>query len=1060
MRTCQSALVLSLVVLLCAFRCAGQPSQTTAPRDKAQTSVEQHLLMVAATGNATSQAVAGASKPSVPSKSETGKEPATGTQPAANDKIASTSKVKTPPCCKKPDVSIPPVPPAPKSTTAVYQRDLPRCVNAASFAKDFSSLFPEVKAIKQVGVERVLFFLDTTKGKDGKKPDLSGVEKEIDEVVKSLAENCPAIGVTYFLYPPMSETEEHCPSNQEVSESASKSRNEFGNSGKLLAQAGSTPGAISTQDGCIDSDEYSAWPVLTPATLDQWKAAIPGVVAILPTVNGQLLFVIKNTPDLGDPSRSRNMEDVKRQIKALVDREYAQVPEPFVVSLPPGINNGSTIAKALDGLVHNARITAGNDSRIVVTPVRGDSSGSRRDALRQEIQGLVNDLAVPTNSYSPDVTGQMTRLFYLRDNKATAAVLNDALPDVTAAPVGTDSIMLSAAIPGAEKGLRAPGYGDAEKNREALKAGRRLIAQMDQPHAQVSLFAWSLQLSRKEPNEAKARKKEQLSDKSLQLIHSIATQFNELVSQSVNSGWQFLREKVNFAGPSYFDPVFATYLRGRVVLTGEQSSFESGQLGLSTEVICCGQNTKLEYGLGFDKLFTDLSPNLMNMLLVVSASRNPYKTANCLINRMERNGPQGGTTSTDDCTWDAMAGDAESAWKASCQASDQAQYAAQEKLSQTPKGFQMECTRNLLRQLFAAEGGAGPNPDLGRFRAAVADFLFQYKLMIQYTNDFDPYLEPASAAKLDTQLVDFVDAFESDLAVLNFKLRDDVANSLNSLKPVNKSESYDYSGIVSVKVVAGNAAIVDSTAQNYFPATPPNTLASFANALSTAEQGQPKILTGNLSADAVTGALAGLAQVTPPKQTVSIGRELDMTVTPYTLSAATGAELDVEVTAKDNGVNVVGATPTGTNTTVDDLSSRVSNHYIKSHVRLQSLKLFELSSLDSTLARGKTPWKLIDPYLEIPAISELVRIPRHPDLIRQRSVVFLSAVVVPTAADLAATPLDVDAYRQPTSRTGKHLHSIAPELLEEVMDYHKRVLECISAAATDTEGNVTGCPAL
>jgi len=92
-------------------------------------------------------------------------------------------------------------------------------------------------------------------------------------------------------------------------------------------------------------------------------------------------------------------------------------------------------------------------------------------------------------------------------------------------------------------------------------------------------------------------------------------------------------------------------------------------------------------------------------------------------------------------------------------------------------------------------------------------------------------------------------------------------------------------------------------------------------------------------------------------------------------------------------------------------------------------------------------------------------VPRHPDLIRQRSIVFLSAVVVPTAADLAATPLDEDKYtsglEDPSTPVTAHiLHKISPELLIEVADYHRRVLACLAKSTTDSQGVVQGCVSL
>jgi hypothetical protein len=697
----------------------------------------------------------------------------------------------------------------------------------------------------------------------------------------------------------------------------------------------------------------------------------------------------------------------------------------------------------LNNKVRNATVAASDNARLVVTPAPADDQSS---TLCAEIQPLVDQLAAPPNGYSAPVISQVTRLFYFRDGAKAAAALQSVLPDLTVTAVGNDAILLSAAIP--ENSINTTSQ---DRTRKALQQGKRITAQLDQPHAQVSLYAWSLQLSDKEQTKAKACPKNVKDDREnrLQIINSIGALFNELVSSSVGAGWGYLRGLVQ-SKPGNFDPIFAGYLRGRVRVTQGRGDF-------STNVTyCCASEPNvpppsLKYGLGFDNLFSDLSPNLMNMLLVVSATSNPADTANCLIDRIE------GTTAAPSgtCYGKPKAVQDKTKWHNACQASDQDGYVPD---AEGHEHFQMECTRDLLNSLFRAKDGE-TNPGLGRFRATVADFLFQYKTMTEYPDEFDPYLEPYSASKLDAQLVEFVDAFESDLAVLNFTLRDRVAEALKTAS--KEGESYDYSGIVSIKVVAGQEALVESKAQNYFPATPPSTLADFAKALSTAESSEPAILTGNLPANAATLALAGLAQLTPPKQTVSIGRELDMTVTPYTLSAANGAELDIDITAKDNGASVVAANSTGGGTPPDDLASRIAAHHVKSHVRLQSLKLFELSSLDSTLARSKEPWKPFDPYLELPIVGDLVRRPRHPDVIRQRGVVFISAVVVPTAADLAATPIEEDFFAaNPPARFGHTVHSllgVSQDLPETVMRYHASMLRCLAATTTTSDGTASGC---
>jgi hypothetical protein len=342
-------------------------------------------------------------------------------------------------------------------------------------------------------------------------------------------------------------------------------------------------------------------------------------------------------------------------------------------------------------------------------------------------------------------------------------------------------------------------------------------------------------------------------------------------------------------------------------------------------------------------------------------------------------------------------------------------------------------------------------------RAAVADFLFQNKLMVEYPDEFDSYLEPAAAAKLDAELVPFVDAFENDLAVLNYWFRDRVSTTLKA--NTRKDLTYDYSGIVSVKVVASNQALVETETQNYFDATPPNTVASLANGLSTAEANQPKVLPGDLKGNAVAGGLAALAQLSPGKQYAKVGKDLNLTVTPYSLSAADGAEMDIEITSKENGVGIFGSATSGTSAP-DDFASRVASHHVKSHVRLQSLKLFELSTLDSMLARSKSPWKPVDPYLEIPVLGDFVRIPRRPDLIHEQSVVFISAVVVPTAADLASAPIEEDTDVIDNPPLGKDLHSFGadwPHVMDGIKEYHKRMLGCFARTQTDASGDVSGC---
>jgi hypothetical protein len=338
-----------------------------------------------------------------------------------------------PACCKKPDskpappgpdgtqttVKPPPKTPVPVPAVEVYPQGLPECVDPAKFATEFTGVFPGVNSIKQLGRDQVVFVLDATKDEGGKDKDLKGLENQITDMMSSVESSCSGIGVAFYFYSknkmdrffPCAEGDEKC-----------------------------------------SNDGYFGATVPSTETLAQWKVALPGVVGIIPAPSGGLLFVISRAPDAGDPSKERNIPAVERQIDGLLSSEYTASPEPFVIALPQGISNASSIATALTNRIRNATILAVDSTRLLIVPSPGDAGKTRRDLLRAEILRLVNQLAVPANGYSASVTGVSTRLFYLRDNAALTKVLSSALPDVKAAAVGNDSILLSSNLPGVEAG--------------------------------------------------------------------------------------------------------------------------------------------------------------------------------------------------------------------------------------------------------------------------------------------------------------------------------------------------------------------------------------------------------------------------------------------------------------------------------------------------------------------------------------------------------------------------------------------------------------------------------
>jgi len=103
-----------------------------------------------------------------------------------------------------------------------------------------------------------------------------------------------------------------------------------------------------------------------------------------------------------------------------------------------------------------------------------------------------------------------------------------------------------------------------------------------------------------------------------------------------------------------------------------------------------------------------------------------------------------------------------------------------------------------------------------------------------------------------------------------------------------------------------------------------------------------------------------------------------------------------------------GANDPNTNT------SRVASHDTTTRVRVDSIKLFEVSSFSAIVARSRSRFPLLPPFVEIPYIGTFAGIPLGPAKEFHSSTAIISAYVVPTATDIAyglrfASDLSVDA---------------------------------------------------
>jgi hypothetical protein len=71
-------------------------------------------------------------------------------------------------------------------------------------------------------------------------------------------------------------------------------------------------------------------------------------------------------------------------------------------------------------------------------------------------------------------------------------------------------------------------------------------------------------------------------------------------------------------------------------------------------------------------------------------------------------------------------------------------------------------------------------------------------------------------------------------------------------------------------------------------------------------------------------------------------------------------------------------------------------------VRIDSVKLFEISSFSAIVERSRSRFPLLPPFVEIPYIGTFAGIPMTPAKEYHSSTAILSAYVVPTAADIAS----------------------------------------------------------
>jgi hypothetical protein len=581
---------------------------------------------------------------------------------------------------------------------------------------------------------------------------------------------------------------------------------------------------------------------------------------------------------------------------------------------------------------------------------------------------------------------------------------------------------------------------------------KRILAALDFPRPEVIINTFSFQTS--------ASQSKVLTDENRRLQVAVG-RYNDGIQMALNRTWYYLQGKS--ADSSFFDTDFLDYLRMRFVAdkaelekTEQQKSEPekpepdksqsdkgteqhpdhpdkpSGALRLSKETrnrlgLCPAD----QYCLGYSSLFKPIRPNLTDMLLAVISSKDPANEIRFALEKMENKkeinnirDAEVGKALFKHCDYDCEQKPVD--FPPVCDQRDvfilrKATAIEQEELDKrrqagarnssaaadyvAPQIMPLYCFREEIESAFPEKSGSNNATRL--LRSTLANFLFQYKMSQQYPHDFSAYQLNQSAQALNSRLNPLIVAFNRDLAAALRPLEDIADVTGCGYKQCDSGKNgfwfwqghdtrFVNNGIITVRTVSGKETIVDTVTQNFFDATEPPSITDLINSVGQAESNVPKVLKTNLTANEAASIIGALNSVKPA--TAKVGREFKIDITPHSLSGASAAELDLKMVTGDQ------ADPTrySNGKSDPDNLSRVAQQTTNTKVRLESIKLFEISSFSATLQRSRKNVPIIPPGFEIPYIGSVLSFPVAGGKQFHRSTAVMSAVVVPTAADLAS----------------------------------------------------------
>jgi hypothetical protein len=614
-----------------------------------------------------------------------------------------------------------------------------------------------------------------------------------------------------------------------------------------------------------------------------------------------------------------------------------------------------------------------------------------------------------------------------------APAAGSSTPAASAAPAAKAPLGMSSLATAMAGGTQTPPdllvFSDANAGDDAQIAERkRVLAQLDLPRPEMIINAWVMQNSSTNSSAMGSFSG---------MVKDLVAEYNREMEDVVLKGWEKVKELSS--GEKYFNQAFHSYVAGRFVA----DTFSKPSPGASPQSLAqafldsspanmtdppdgkrggVGLCERGRYCLGYNSLFNPLKPRLTDLLLTIVAAENPIDVANRSVEAVQGTAPgsvvavscSGETRERCNAILKNLDLTNESGMSGTCATRDQLGI-LQAVLSDKKARVYLECFAEAANKFLGKGDEKGKPPfGAGLMRAAVADFLFNYKMSQQYPHEFGFYDLSQSADTLNSELSPLIDAFNRDLTAFQTFLRADVQyrveriNSehgqccLKKLFGLDKNSFFN-DGLVTVRTISGQWTYTNATSQSFLNASSAPQLSALLNSLTGAN---PNASGAGSLLNAVSDGnplkrMESLAGALQNYQTTfaQIGRSLQFSAIPRSLSTASSAEIAVTLNADESAG---GPTYTGGGQNDPAINtSRVANHDTSTRVRVDSVKLFEISSFSAIVERSKRRFPLLPPFVEIPYIGTLIGYPLSAAKEFHSSTAILSAVVVPTSADIA-----------------------------------------------------------